>query len=102
MRRPRADKGASMIHCVLCERIGVIKAFRNMLNLEEHMQEHARGQVMFGCSTCGNVPVSVDGVLHECPPPDRERRRVRLALEEDHNNAIENASEEEMCPKCRL
>lgn len=100
MRRPRADKGASMIHCVLCERIGVIKAFRNMLNLEEHMQEHARGQVMFGCSTCGNVPVSVDGVMHECPPPDRERRRVRLALEEDHNNAIENASEEEMCPKC--
>lgn len=100
MRRPRADKGASMIHCVLCERIGIIKAFRNKLNMEEHMQEHTRGKVMFRCSTCGNVPVSIDGVMHVCPPPDRERRRVRLALEEDHNNAIENASEEEKCPKC--
>lgn len=95
-----------MIQCLLCQRVGVIKAFRNMMNLEEHLTEHGRGQVMFACSKCGIVPVAVNGVLHSCERSERVRRRLRVAPHEDQDDDFDAVIgdgagvHEDMCPKC--
>lgn len=97
-----------MIHCVSCERVGVIKGFRNMSNLDEHMAEHGRGQVLFACSRCGIVPVTVGDVLHSCvavPALDRARRRARMTVHDDDQErdveaVMQNEQEGDKCPKC--
>jgi hypothetical protein len=102
MRHPRTDMGASTVLCLLCEQVGVIKAFRNLANLSEHLAAHDRGQVVFTCSRCGNVPVSVDGVTHSCAA-ERSRRRPREDDEhfgEVAESSVLNEVHGDMCPKC--
>ncbi len=101
MRRPRADKGASTVYCVLCERVGLVKAFRNMASLKDHVEMHTRREVLFDCPRCGNVPVSEDGVVHSCEPAERARRRVRVQIEDDDGgDLVPGGDHDDLCPRC--
>ncbi len=94
--------GASTVLCLLCEQVGLTKAFRNLANLSEHLAAHDRGQVVFACSRCGNVPVTVDGVTHSCAA-ERSRRRPRAddeGVDEVAESSALNDVHGDICPKC--